>query len=121
MIPLSLASWYSFSIGIVIIYLSDKGVLKLGHFDKYPPLTNYDEKLFNKLLLIDFAKNIHPVINEKKINAFDEYIFVMFNKTFYRQSKGLIKIILKNYKDYKERIIFINNDSYIYTKFEYGF
>ncbi len=92
-----------------------------GHFDKYPPLTNYDEKLFNKLLLIDFAKNIHPVINEKKINAFDEYIFVMFNKTFYRQSKGLIKIILKNYKDYKERIIFINNDSYIYTKFEYGF
>ncbi len=45
----------------------------------------------------------------------------MFNNTFYRQSKALIKVISEKYKDYKERIIFINNDTYIYSKFEFGF
>ena len=92
-----------------------------GHFDKYPPGTNYNEKTFNKLLLIDIVKNIHPVKNDKKMNNNDEYIFIMFNNTFYRQTKELIKIIEKNYSNYKDHIIFINNDSYIYNKFEYGF
>ena len=92
-----------------------------GHFNQYPPRTNYHEGSFNKLLLTDLIKNIHSVMNAKKFNVNEEYIFVSFNNTFYRQSKGLIKIILKNYKEYKERIIFINNDMYIYNKFDYGF
>jgi hypothetical protein len=90
-----------------------------GDFNLWPPKTSYPDTVFNLITL----SGIRPYLTPVKTIKFDngEYLLVIICNNFQRQSKRLAKLIKEKYSDRSLRLIFVNDDRYLYYKGLEGF
>jgi hypothetical protein len=94
-----------------------------GTFNQFPPSSFFQDSTIQILQFSELAKTLVP-LNEKAINQpnfKDTLMVVMVSKTYGRQSNGLIQTIRTQYPNQTDKILFVNNDFYIYHKLNTGF